>query len=83
MNAEQRCSELQNQLFDLTSRLRREATRKDDAEKLQESSNATVVELRAKIEKLNAEKADSTAQLVKLEVDMNSLKVKLEDSMRR
>ena len=83
MNAEQRCSELQNQLFDLTSRLRREATRKDDAEKRQESTDSTLSDLRQKIEKLNGEKAESAANVTQMEVDMNNLKVKLDDAMRR
>eukprot|EP00116_Pleurobrachia_bachei_P002069 sb/3462331/ len=83
VNAEQRCSELQNQLFDLTSRLRREASKKDDAERRQESTETTLSELRQKIEKLTGEKAESAAAVTQMEVDMNNLKVKLEDAMRR
>eukprot|EP00116_Pleurobrachia_bachei_P008136 sb/3468398/ len=75
VNAEQRCSELQNQLFDLTSRLRREASKKDDAERRQESTETTLSELRQKIEKLTGEKAESAANITQMEVDMNNLKI--------
>ena len=83
LNAEQRCTELQNKLFELSSKLNQETIQKDELVSNSERSQNEVADLKKKLDAYLAEKSEATFKLQSLESDSTSLKLKLEDALRR
>ena len=83
LNAEQRCTEMQNQIFELSNKLNMETTRKEDLVKSSEDSSRELGKLKTKLEEFVSNKAEQSSRLQKIESESTGLKLKLEDSLRR
>ena len=83
LNAEQRCTEMQNQIFELSNKLNMETTRKEDLVKSSEDSSRELGKLKTKLEEFASNKVEQSSRLQKIESESTGLKLKLEDSLRR
>ena len=83
LNAEQRCSEMQHQVYELSSKLHQEAQRCSELLKDGASATDELSDLKQKIDDFQAEKNEMNSKLQQVECDSTSFKLKLEDALRR
>ena len=83
LNAEQRCTEMQNQIFELSNKLHVETERKEELLRSGADSGKELSKLKTKLDEFASDKTEQSSKLQQIESESTSLKLKLEDALRR
>ena len=83
LNAEQRCTEMQNQIFELSNKLHIETERKEELLRSGADSGKELSKLKTKLDEFASDKTEQSSKLQQIESESTNLKLKLEDALRR